>query len=109
MDLRLVKDISSGDLPVNQDLKQLSRILKNEYGWDSLTSRNVWSFHGTNMLIDDTLPDEADKDLLNDCKEILKQGFYWALNEGPLCGEPIYGVQFRILEFEWIVWTMMEM
>ena len=52
------------------------------------------------MLIDDTLPDEADKDLLNDCKEILKQGFYWALNEGPLCGEPIYGVQFRILEFE---------
>ena len=99
MDLRLVKDLSNGNLPLNQDLKQLSRTLRDKYGWDSLTSRNVWSFNGTNVLIDDTLPDETDKDLLNDCKDVLKQGFFWALNEGPLCGEPIHGVQFKILEF----------
>lgn len=99
MDLRLVKDLSNGNLPLNQDLKQLSRTLRDKYGWDSLTSRNIWSFNGTNVLIDDTLPDETDKDLLNDCKDVLKQGFFWALNEGPLCGEPIHGVQFKILEF----------
>lgn len=99
MDLRLVKDLLNGDLPLNQDLKQLARILRDKYGWDSLTSRNVWLFSGTNVLIDDTLPDETDKDLLSDCKDILKQGFFWALNEGPLCGEPIHGIQFKILEF----------
>lgn len=100
MDLPVVKDISHGELTLGNDTKQLSRILRTKYGWDSLTARNVWSFHGTNVLIDDTLPDETNKDELKGYQDMIKQGFYWAVKEGPLCGEPIFGVQFKLLEFE---------
>lgn len=100
MDLPVVKDISHGELTLGNDTKQLSRILRTKYGWDSLTARNVWSFHSTNVLIDDTLPDETNKDELKEFQDVIKQGFYWAVKEGPLCGEPIFGVQFKLLEFE---------
>lgn len=100
MDLPVVKDITHGELALGTDSKQLSRILRSKYGWDSLMARNVWSFHGTNVLIDDTLPDETNKDGLKQCQDMIKQGFYWAVKEGPLCGEPMFGVQFKLLEFE---------
>ncbi|GMM54882.1 U5 snRNP GTPase [Maudiozyma humilis] len=87
------KQVSSGSI------RQLSKMLRTDYGWDSLTARNVWSFHNSNTFVDDTLVDETDKDVLQQYKEQIIQGFYWAVREGPLCEERLYGVQFNLLSF----------
>lgn len=56
-----------------------------------MAARNIWAFGpdttGPNVLLDDTLPSEVDKDLLLSVKESLVQGFQWASREGPLCEE----------------------
>ena len=82
--------------------KKVSEFFRSNYNWDLLASRSVWSFgpttHGANILIDDTLPSEVDKGLLEGCRETIIQGFKWATREGPLCDEPIRNVKFRIIE-----------
>ena len=50
------------------------------------------------MLIDDTLPSEVDKNLLNSCRSSIVQGFQWATREGPLCEEPVRATKVKILE-----------
>lgn len=54
-------------------------------------------FYNGNVLINDTLPDEISPELLSKYKEQIIQGFYWAVKEGPLAEEPIYGVQYKLL------------
>jgi 116 kDa U5 small nuclear ribonucleoprotein component len=48
--------------------------------------------------MDDTLPSEVDKSLLNTCKSSIIQGFQWATREGPLCEEPVRATKIKILE-----------
>jgi len=48
-------------------------------------------------LLDDTLPSEVDKNLLQTCKSSIVQGFQWAVREGPLCEEPIRSTQIKLL------------
>ena len=38
----------------------------------------------SNVLLDDTLPSEVDKKLLNAARESIVQGFQWGCREGPL-------------------------
>lgn len=81
-----------------------SAVLRKEFGWDALAARSVWGFgpgpHSTNMLLDDTLPDEVDKSLMEKVKQNVLQGFQWASREGPLCDEPMRNVKFRILHMD---------
>ena len=63
----------------------------------------MWAFgssptHGTNILIDDTLPSEVDKMMLTSCKPSIVQGFQWATREGPLCEEPVRSTKIKILD-----------
>lgn len=96
---KLVDDLSQNRLPPGllNDSRQLSKMLRTEYGWDSLAARNVWSFQNGNVLVDDTLPDETDKATLSQYKQQINQGFKWVTREGPLADEPIYGVHFKLL------------
>lgn len=48
--------------------------------------------------MDDTLPSEVDKALLNSSKSSIVQGFQWATREGPLCEEPVRGTKIKILD-----------
>lgn len=48
--------------------------------------------------MDDTLPSEVDKTLLNSARDAIIQGFQWGTREGPLCEEPIRNVKFKILD-----------
>lgn len=48
--------------------------------------------------MDDTLPSEVDKSMLNMCKSSIVQGFQWATREGPLCEEPVRGTKVKILD-----------
>ncbi|AQZ18786.1 SNU114 (YKL173W) [Zygosaccharomyces parabailii] len=96
---KLLRDLSHNKISENtlNSSRHLSKMLRTEYGWDSLAARNIWSFENGNVLVDDTLPDETDKTLLSQYKHQIKQGFKWATREGPLADEPIYGVHFKIL------------
>ncbi|CAI4044456.1 hypothetical protein SKDZ_11G0450 [Saccharomyces kudriavzevii ZP591] len=107
MDFKMIQDLSKNrlgtghnSLDINElmdDPRKLSKILRTEYEWDSLASRNVWSFYNGNVLINDTLPDEVSPGLLSKYKQQIIQGFYWAVKEGPLAEEPIYGIQYKLL------------
>lgn len=96
---KLAQDLERGKI---QNRGRLNKILRNEYGWDSLAARSLWSFGadsstGPNAILDDTLPDEVDKDSLIQSKEAIVQGFQWAMREGPLTDEPVRQCKFSII------------
>ncbi|AOW00945.1 P-loop containing nucleoside triphosphate hydrolase protein [Yarrowia lipolytica] len=73
-------------------------------GYDALASRNVWAFGPTetspNLLLNDTIPGEVNKQLLNSVKDSVVQGFMWATREGPLCEEPLRDVKFKVMDLD---------
>lgn len=102
LDKGISEDIETGRLKWTTQSKILAKEFQNRYEWDILASRNIWAFGpdelGPNILIDDTLPSEVDKRLLNNIRESICQGFCWGVKEGPLCDEPIRGVKFKLLD-----------
>ncbi|KAE8720250.1 glycerol-3-phosphate transporter family protein [Hibiscus syriacus] len=62
------KDIENGVVSVDWSRKQLGDFFKTKYDWDLLAARSIKAFgpdkQGPNILLDDTLPTEADKALL---------------------------------------------
>ncbi|KAK1744970.1 116 kDa U5 small nuclear ribonucleoprotein component [Skeletonema marinoi] len=103
LDDGLAEKLEAGKVNLNWDNKKLGRFFQTKYDWDLLSSRSVWAFgssptHGTNILLDDTLPSEVDKSLLLSCKPSIVQGFQWATREGPLCEEPVRSTKFKILD-----------
>lgn len=103
LDDGLAEKLEAGKVNLNWDNKKLGRFFQTKYDWDLLSSRSVWAFgssptHGTNILLDDTLPSEVDKALLQSCKPSIVQGFQWATREGPLCEEPVRSTKIKILD-----------
>ena len=104
LDEGLAERIEQGKVKINEwDKRKIGRFFQSQYGWDLLSSRSVWAFGdsptcGTNILMDDTLPSEVDKSLLDSCRSSIVQGFQWASREGPLCEEPVRGSKIKILE-----------
>jgi 116 kDa U5 small nuclear ribonucleoprotein component len=98
----LAYDIESGVIRLDWDKKSIAEFFQGNYEWDLLAARSIWAFGpddaGPNILIDDTLPSEVDKKLLNTVKESLIQGFRWGCREGPLCDEPVRNVKFKVLD-----------
>lgn len=96
---RLAIDIENNKF---KDVKRINKVLREQYGWDSLAARSLWTFgpdsNGPNALLDDTLSDEVDKDLLETVKASIIQGFQWAVREGPLADEPIRNVKFKLID-----------
>ncbi|KAG9048265.1 hypothetical protein FS837_000401, partial [Tulasnella sp. UAMH 9824] len=98
----IAEDIESGRISMKMTPKDRGKIFQEKYQWDLLASRSIWAFgpdeRGPNILVDDTLPSQVDKRLVNAVKEHIKQGFQWGTREGPLCDEPIRNVKFRVLD-----------
>lgn len=98
----LAEDIENETVQINWNRKKLGEFFQTKYDWDILAARSIWAFGpnhtGSNILVDDTLPSEVDKSLLNTVKDSIVQGFQWASREGPLCEEPIRNVKFKILD-----------
>jgi U5 small nuclear ribonucleoprotein component len=102
-DVNLSMAIEAGKINLSQPIKTTSKILRKEFGWDALAARSVWCFgpddmQSPTMLLDDTLEGETDKKLLYSVKDSIALGFRWAVNEGPLCDEPIRNTKFKILD-----------
>eukprot|EP00877_Chromochloris_zofingiensis_P014926 jgi/Chrzof1/9688/Cz04g12070.t1 len=102
LDKGLAEDIERGAVSISWPLKKISEFFTTKYEWDILAARSIWAFgpgeDGPNVLIDDTLPQEVDKSLLNAVRDSIVQGFHWATREGPLCDEPLRNVKFKILD-----------
>ncbi|KAL3762929.1 hypothetical protein ACHAWU_001076 [Discostella pseudostelligera] len=103
LDDGLAEKLENGKVNINWDNRKLGRFFQTKYDWDLLSSRSVWAFgssptHGTNILMDDTLPSEVDKAMLTLCKPSIVQGFQWATREGPLCEEPVRSTKIKILD-----------
>ncbi|RKO85187.1 hypothetical protein BDK51DRAFT_21907, partial [Blyttiomyces helicus] len=98
----IAEDIESLNVSVQWTTKRIGDWFVEKYDWDLLASRNIWAFGpddtGPNVLINDTIPTETDKNLLNSVRDSIKQGFQWATREGPLADEPIRNVKFKILD-----------
>ncbi|KAE8750608.1 hypothetical protein FOCC_FOCC002588 [Frankliniella occidentalis] len=98
----LAEDIESEVVHISWNKKRLGEFFQTKYDWDLLAARSIWAFGpdttGPNILVDDTLPSEVDKSLLNSVKDSIVQGFQWGTREGPLCEEPIRNVKFKILD-----------
>lgn len=98
----LAEDIENNVVQTSWDKKRLGDFFQTKYNWDLLAARSIWAFgperSGPNVLVDDTLPSEVDKNLLGLVKDSVVQGFQWATREGPLCEEPIRNVKFKILD-----------
>ncbi|KAJ3279348.1 U5 small nuclear ribonucleoprotein component [Borealophlyctis nickersoniae] len=98
----IAEDIENMNVNINWPTKQIGDWFVGKYEWDLLASRNIWAFGpdstGPNVLINDTLPSETDRALLESVKDSIRQGFQWATREGPLCDEPIRNVKFKILD-----------
>ncbi|XXG72556.1 hypothetical protein AAC387_Pa07g1624 [Persea americana] len=98
----LAEDIENGVVSIDWPKKKLGDFFVSNYDWDLLAARSIWAFgpdkQGPNILLDDTLPSEVDKNLLNAVKDSIVQGFQWGAREGPLCDEPIRNVKFKILD-----------
>eukprot|EP00891_Asterochloris_glomerata_P001190 jgi/Astpho2/1190/e_gw1.00022.32.1_t len=102
LDAGLAVDIEGGMINLDWRPKEVSNFFTTKYTWDLLAARSVWAFgpdkQGPNVLLDDTLPAEVDKQLLNAVRQSVVQGFQWGSREGPLCDEPIRNVKFKILD-----------
>eukprot|EP00929_Paragymnodinium_shiwhaense_P000231 TRINITY_DN100482_c0_g1_i1.p1 TRINITY_DN100482_c0_g1~~TRINITY_DN100482_c0_g1_i1.p1 ORF type:complete len:984 (+),score=344.63 TRINITY_DN100482_c0_g1_i1:96-3047(+) len=97
----LGEDIEKGRVKIDWDARRKSDFFTKNYDWDLLAARSIWAFgpevNGPNVLVDDTLPSEVNKAMLNQSKEALIQGFQWACKEGPLCDEKIRSCKFKVL------------
>lgn len=73
----LAEDIETGRVDIGWPNKRLGDFFVNGYDWDILAARSVWAFgpnrQGPNLLLDDTLPSETDKQLLNAVRSSIVQ------------------------------------
>ncbi|SBT33876.1 U5 small nuclear ribonuclear protein, putative [Plasmodium ovale wallikeri] len=76
-------------------------LLTNKHKWDMLSIRSIWAFgpemNSPNILVDDSLYNETNKENLYAVKENIIQGFCWATKEGPLIEECMKNVKVKIL------------
>ncbi|KAF2756719.1 putative U5 snRNP component [Pseudovirgaria hyperparasitica] len=102
LDTGIAGDIESGKVNIKDPVRKVGKFFENNYGYDLLSSRNIWAFGpddmGPNILQNDTLPSDVDQKLLKSVRDTIRQGFSWATREGPLCDEPIRNTKFRIMD-----------
>lgn len=102
-DRKLSAAIEKGTINLSQPSKMTSKILRSEFGWDSLAARSFWCFgpddhQNASILLDDTIEGDTDKEALNFVRNSISTGFLSGISEGPLCGEPIRNCKFKILD-----------
>ncbi|MFW9905752.1 MAG: GTP-binding protein [Candidatus Thorarchaeota archaeon] len=96
LDEGAIKLIEKGSINQYTDRKEMAQLLRDEAGWEAKAGRKVWGMgpeeDDPNFYIDAT----KGVQYLREVKDYIIQGFRWAAKEGPLCGEPFYGVRFML-------------
>lgn len=84
--------------------RERQALLTDACGCDVLAARNLWAFGpdwdsaSSNVLINDTLPDQVSREDLKHVREAVVQGFQWATREGPLVEEPVRNCKLKLLD-----------
>ena len=104
LDGGLAEQIESKTIDITWPEEVKRDYLVKNFKWDELTASSLWAFgpdiNGPNALIDYTLRDETDYNLLNSSRDKIVHGFKWAVKEGPLWEEPVRGCKFKIMNAE---------
>ena len=76
---------------------QLAHVYKT-YGLDKdlYSTKKLWSFGPTDKEANFIINDTSGAQYMDEIKGGCVSGFIWASREGPLCGEPMRSVQFKI-------------
>ena len=92
--------IESGEISPTQDLKERSKRLADEFGWEKDDTQKIWCFGpdniGPNMVVDIT----KGVQYMNEIKESMSSSFQWASRQGVLCEEQMRGMRFNISDCE---------
>ncbi|KAF6773167.1 hypothetical protein AHF37_07346, partial [Paragonimus kellicotti] len=90
LDKGLAEDIENKVVQIDWPKRKLGEFFQKKYEWDLLASRSIWAFGpettGPNILVDDTLPSEVDKNLLGTVKDYIVQ-------DAPISGSPLYVIR----------------
>lgn len=96
----LAEAIESGRISSKQDVKERSKILVEEFGWDLASTKKIWAFGphdiGPNILVDAT----KGVDGLGNIQDAIVAAFQWTTQEGVLASENLSGVRIELLDAE---------
>lgn len=100
LDEKLPDLIESGEISATQDLKERSKRLVDEFGWEKDDTAKIWCFGpenvGPNMVVDIT----KGVQYMNEIKESMVSSFQWASRQGVLCEENMRGMRFNVIDCE---------
>jgi len=96
---KFVQGVDDREITPDADLKTRARLLADEYDWDVVDGRKIWTFGCppdaiANVLVDCTKAVQY----LNEIKDSMVGGFIQATACGVLCEEAIRGVRFNIMD-----------
>jgi len=72
----------------------MSKQLVEEFGWNKTEASKVWFFSGTNCIVDCSHAVQY----LHEVKDSIKTGFEKVVFESVMCGEPLRGVRFNLMD-----------
>ncbi|MHA2296444.1 MAG: GTP-binding protein [Candidatus Hodarchaeales archaeon] len=91
----IIKAIEGRDITQYSDKKEVATMLR-DFGWDKSLAKKLWGMGpeetDPNVFVDGT----KGVQYLREVKDYITQGFRWGAKDGPLCGEPFYGVKFLL-------------
>jgi len=94
----LAELIDNGVIGPRDDPKIRGKRLAEEFGWDPMEARKIWSFgpntNGPNVLVDVT----KGVQYLNEIKDSVVAGLQWVTKEGVLTQENMRGIRFNIYD-----------
>merc|ERR1711865_1246687 len=94
----LSKDIEGGKAGPKGDVKERTKMLKEQYEWDATDATRIWSWgpenEGANVVVDKT----QGVQYLLEIKEHVASAFQWISKEGPLCEENMRSVRFNLMD-----------
>eukprot|EP00828_Plagiopyla_frontata_P040441 TRINITY_DN548_c0_g1_i9.p1 TRINITY_DN548_c0_g1~~TRINITY_DN548_c0_g1_i9.p1 ORF type:complete len:838 (+),score=120.31 TRINITY_DN548_c0_g1_i9:135-2648(+) len=96
----LADKIEKGDICPNDDPKERSRKLVQDYNWDKAETYKIWCFGpdttGPNLLVDATKGVQYMQEIRDSCES----AFQWVTREGVLCEESMRGIKFNMHDVE---------
>jgi len=94
----LCSDIENKIVSPNDDIKERSKYLNENYGWDLGETKKIWFFgpydNGPNVIVDMTKAIQN----LNDVKGSMGAAFQKATRSGVLCEEETRGIRYNIID-----------
>eukprot|EP00477_Mikrocytos_mackini_P000182 GAHX01000192.1.p1 GENE.GAHX01000192.1~~GAHX01000192.1.p1 ORF type:complete len:872 (-),score=170.04 GAHX01000192.1:52-2667(-) len=95
----LVEDLINDKITMEQDPKERARFLQLNHDWAKGLGRKIWSLGSkespkSNILVDCTKSIQN----LNDVKDSIVAAFIDYTEKAALCGEPLRGVQFELMD-----------